>query len=410
MDELTELEFAQRAGVSVDAVRELVSLGILDGSTFSRSDVMLARVVSMLDAKGIDAASIAAALRSGDLTLGYLESAGRRHPRSDVTLAELAAKLGTHAAGLERLFLAFGLHPPEPDERVRAEDVEALGGIGAFFGADVAEGELLTMARMWGDSARRVAAFLPHHFHTTVEEAFRRRGLGDNEAFEAAIREVGLRSGRSGEDLLTWLYRRHAETFFTEHQFEHVETALDLAGVRERTPRTVEAIVFADLSGYTRLTEEAGDAAAAQVALTLAEMVREVAVIHRGTVVKMLGDGVHLHFRDPSDAVRASVDVVRTAPERSLPPAHVGVNAGPMIYHEGDYFGRTVNIAARFAGVAGPEEIVVGEPVVRAVALDDIAFEPMPPAPLKGIAEPVPVYRVVATGSTAGSASGWTAG
>jgi adenylate cyclase len=395
MDELSEDELAERAGVTVAQVRELVALGVLEGTAFTRSDVMLVRVVTMLEGKGIDAPSIATALATGHLTLGYLESAGRRHPRTELTAAELASQLGTDAAGLERLFLAFGLHPPAPDEHVRAEDVEALRGVGVMFGAEVAEGELLRMAGMWGDTARRIAQFLPHYFHTTVEEPFRRRGLGDNQAFEAAIREVGLRSGRSGEDLLTWLFRRHAETFFTEHQFEHVESALEQAGVRERAQRTIDAIVFADLSGYTRLTEEAGDAVAAQVSLTLAEMVRELAVTHHGTVVKMLGDGVHFHFGDPADAVRASVDVVRTARERSLPPAHVGVNAGPVIYDEGDYFGRTVNIAARFAGVAGPEEIVVGEPVVRAVELDGITFEPMKAASLKGIADPVPIFRVV---------------
>ena len=397
MDDLTEDELAERAGVPVADVRELVSLGVLGGPGYTRSDVMLVRVVAMLEEKGIDAGSVAAALRSGHLTTGYLESAGRRHPRSELTVDELASQLGIEAPSLERLFLAFGLHPPAGEERVRAEDVEALAGMGALFGSDVAEGDLLRMARMWGDAARRVAEFLPHHFHASVEEAFRRRGLGDNQAFEAAIREVGLRAGRSGEDLLTWLFRRHSETFFTEHQFEHVETALDLAGVRERAPRAIEAVVFADLSGYTRLTEEAGDAAAAQVALTLAEMVRELAVAHRGTVVKMLGDGVHFHFRDPADAVRASIAFVRGARAWSLPPAHVGVNAGPMIYDEGDYFGRTVNIAARFAGVAGPEEVVVGEPVVRQVELTEIDadLEPAPAVTLKGIADPVPVYRIV---------------
>ena len=65
--------------------------------------------------------------------------------------------------------------------------------------------------------------------------------------------------GRSGEDLLGWLYRRHAETFSTDHQFTHVETALEHAGVRPRPAPGVEAAAFADLTGYTSLTEEAGD-------------------------------------------------------------------------------------------------------------------------------------------------------
>ena len=58
------------------------------------------------------------------------------------------------------------------------------------------------------------------------------------------------------------------------------------------------------------------------------------------------------------------MDTVRRA---GLPPAHIGVNAGPMIYDEGDYFGRTVNIAARIASEAGPDQVFVGIDVVPEV-------------------------------------------
>src|SRR3954449_8663097 len=107
-------------------------------------------------------------------------------------------------------------------------------------------------------------------------EPLRQRGMRDNEAFEAAI-VVGLRMGHSADQMMGWLLRRHGEAFLTEHQFLHVETALEEAGIRQRSPRGSEAAAFADLSGYTKLTEEAGDDVAAQVSLTLAELVSEVA-------------------------------------------------------------------------------------------------------------------------------------
>src|SRR5918999_1580029 len=213
-DRLTEDELAERVGTGPERIRELVELGILeaDEGTFARRDVMRARVVAYLETVGIEAEVLARAVASGHLRLGYLESAGRLHPRSADTFADVSDQMGVPFATLERIYVAFGL----------------------------------------------------------------------------------VRTGRSGEDLLGWLFRRHSEVFMTEHQFEHVEAALEDAGVRRRTPRDVEAAVFADLSGYTRLTEESGDEVAAGISLELAQLVSEVAARHRGNTVKLLGDGVFL--------------------------------------------------------------------------------------------------------------------
>jgi adenylate cyclase len=179
----------------------------------------------------------------------------------------------------------------------------------------------------------------------------------------------------------------------TAHQVDHVETALEEAGVRRRPPRTPEAAVFADLSGYTRLTEEAGDEAAADVALAFTQLVAEVASEHAGTVVKLLGDGVLLYFADPANAVRASLDLVERAPAEGLPPAHIGVNAGPMLYDQGDYFGRTINLASRIAAVAEAGRVLVGPSVVEAVRSDGFAFADAGRFELKGVAEPVVLHE-----------------
>ena len=396
-DRLTEAELADRSGATADDIRRLVELGVLlaEDGTFARRDVMRVRAVRHLAGLGIDADALAAALASGHLSLGYLESSGRRQPRSDRTFAEVADEMGVPFASLERTYVAFGLPRPASDEHVREEDLAVITIVPILFGAGVDEGDVLRLARVWGDSVRRVAQYLPHYFHTAVEEQYRRRGLGDNAAYEAALREVGVRTGRSGEDLLGWLFRRHSEVFLTEHQFEHVETALDDAGVRPRTPRRLEAAVFADLSGYTQLTEELGDEAAAEMSLTLAQLVSEVAAGHGGSVVKLLGDGVYLHFRDPGDAVRASLEIVASTASRGLPPAHVGVNAGPMLYDEGDYFGRTVNIAARIGAHAQAGQVYVGDALAANVAEEGFRLVEVGDVALKGIARPVRIFEAV---------------
>jgi class 3 adenylate cyclase len=396
-ERLTEGEVAERAGVSSERVRELVELGILAPAEggFARRDVMRTRAVMRLEALGIDAGALARALASGHLSLGYMEAAVRRHPHSARTFAQTAADLGIPPETLGRLYMAFGVSPPSADEPVREEDHEVLKLMPALFAAGLDERQVLPIARVWGDAARRMAEFLTHYFHATVEERYRARGLGDNAAYEAALREVGLRMGRSGEDLIGWLFRRHTEVFQAEHQLDHVEAALEEAGVRPRAPRALEAAAFADLSGFTRLTEEAGDEAAAQAAVTLAQLVSEVAARHGGTVVKMLGDGVHFHFRDPGDAVRASLEIVRAAPSRGLPPAHVGVEAGPMLYDEGDYFGRTVNLAARIAAVAGAGQVFVGQTLAEGGAQDGFELVEVGTFELKGISRPELLFEAV---------------
>jgi adenylate cyclase len=157
----------------------------------------------------------------------------------------------------------------------------------------------------------------------------------------------------------------------------------------------VEAAVFADLSGYTRLTEEAGDEVAAQVSITLAQLVSEIAARHRGDVVKMLGDGVLFHFADPGDAVTASLELVDNVAPRGLPPAHIGVNAGPMIYDEGDYFGRAVNLAARIASQASAHQVFVGEDAQRVLTPNGFRLVEVGRFELKGIARPVTVFEAL---------------
>jgi adenylate cyclase len=179
-----------------------------------------------------------------------------------------------------------------------------------------------------------------------------------------------------------------------QHQFEHAEVALEAAGVHRRSAPRPGAAAFADLTGYTRLTEEAGDEVAARASLALAELVSEVAARHRGTVVKMLGDGVHFHFADPRDAVLACLDVVEAVGPRGLPPAHIGIEAGPMIYDEGDYFGRTVNVAARIASEAGAGQVFVGEGFAELVEPDGFRLREIGAFEMKGLAAPMTLYEV----------------
>jgi hypothetical protein len=83
-----------------------------------------------------------------------------------------------------------------------------------------------------------------------------------------------------------------------------------------------------DLVGYTQLTEEQGDDAAAEIAANLAEVTQRAARARGGLPVKWLGDGVMFFFRRPVAAVLSALAMVQDAPAAGLPPAHVGIQPG----------------------------------------------------------------------------------
>jgi class 3 adenylate cyclase len=150
---------------------------------------------------------------------------------------------------------------------------------------------------------------------------------------------------------------------------------------------------FLDLTGYTRLTEERGDEAGAEIAGALGRLVHVNAQDHGGRPVKWLGDGVMLYFPDPQAAVLSALDLSDGVPAAGLPPAHTGIDAGPVILQDGDYFGRTVNTAARIASHAGPGQVLVTDAVVRASRDPAIRFDDAGLVELEGLSHPVHLHR-----------------
>jgi adenylate cyclase len=189
-------------------------------------------------------------------------------------------------------------------------------------------------------------------------------------------------------------YRRQQELAWIGQLVEDIEAALEEAGGLGR-PGWVPAMCFLDLVGYTRLTEEHGDQVAAELAEALAILVNRSSRELGGVPVKWLGDGVMVHFRDPAGAVLAALEMVEEVPQAGLPPAHVGVAAGPVVVQGGDYFGRTVNLAARIAARAGEGQVLVSGRVAEAAPPPGVTFVELGELPLKGIPRPVRVLEAL---------------
>jgi adenylate cyclase len=190
------------------------------------------------------------------------------------------------------------------------------------------------------------------------------------------------------EQALMAIYHANQERTWHETLIEQVEDALDRAGLRSKIT-TSPSICFLDLTGYTRLTEERGDQAAADLAARLTPLVQRAAERHGGKVVKWLGDGVMFHFRNSHEGVDAALDMRDAVPAAGLPPAHIGLHTGPVVFQGGDYFGRTVNLAARIAEQAKPNQVLVSQEIVDHTGPGGIAFEPIGSFLLRGLSEPI---------------------
>ena len=194
---------------------------------------------------------------------------------------------------------------------------------------------------------------------------------------------------------------------------EDVEGALERAGLYSRVHRP-PAVCFLDISGYTRLTEERGDEAAADLAArSWPPSSGGSSQEHGGQPVKWLGDGVMFYFPDPGQGVLAALDMVEGVAADGLPPARVGIHAGPVVFQEGDYFGRTVNIAARIAEYARPGEVLVTQEVVDAAEGTSITFTEIGAGRTEGrVGRPSPPHgpsgRRQLEGRAFGRDQGWT--
>lgn len=170
---------------------------------------------------------------------------------------------------------------------------------------------------------------------------------------------------------------------------------------------TVEApantFLFADLAGFTALTEVHGDDQAADLAADFSASVRRLLPEHEAEDVKAIGDALMLRGRAAPLAVRLGVRIVHDVGEQhGIPSVRVGMHTGRAVERDGDWFGTTVNVAARVSALAGGGDVLLTE-ATRAVAgeLVDIEMRERGRQSLKNVAEPLMLYEAVGLGERA---------
>jgi adenylate cyclase len=170
--------------------------------------------------------------------------------------------------------------------------------------------------------------------------------------------------------------------------------------------------MFADISGYSRLTELNGDEAAAEVALSFLAKASSLAPSHQAEVIKCLGDGVMVHARDAGDTVDLALELLSEwAQDPSLPPIHIGLHTGPALERAHDWWGGTVNIAARVAAAAGAGQLLLTDATrVAAGELRATRLRALGWLRFKNIPAPVEVYEASRSGALTLSGAGCLTG
>ena len=381
-------EVARRAGVDPDYVDRLVELGILTpgtGDGFSSGDVLRARWVQSSEDSGIPLEGMAAAVRDGTLSFSFMDVGAfdRFTGVSDTTFRQLSERTGIPLELLKVVREAVGFAEPQPEDHVREVELSIVPAIELQLASGFRPVVIERWLRVCAESLRRIAETETDWWKTEVERPLLESGMAEAEMLEEQA-DLGSRMAPLSEQALIAVYHGQQEHVWSQAFVEAVEDALEGAGLYRRLRRQ-PAICFLDITGYTRLTEERGDAAAADLAARLGDLVRRSSKEHGGAPVKWLGDGVMFYFREPGDAAVAALEMVELIGSHELPPAHVGIHAGPVIFQEGDYFGRTVNIAARIAEYARPGEVLVSQEVVDAADAAPVTFVEIGPVELKGI-------------------------
>jgi adenylate cyclase len=386
-------QVAELVPCSLEQVRRLEKLGILaphaEDGLFEPAAVHVVRLMDAFEESGVSLEEIGRGMAEGDLSFPLGLFLPEPAPMS-ATYESLGAGLDRSPDLLRRLSRELGL-PPLPGDRIRDEDAELLSLVVTKF--ELADDEDLSrFARLYGGAIQRLVPSGLQWFDRTVRQRVATWGLPDPER-DAIVYRKGAEFAEVVATLVPWLQRRHREHAVLDYLVTVTEGSMEERGLTPPAPKQPPAIAFLDLTGYTALAEEHGDEAAAELATALAGLVDEAARSYGGRPVKWLGDGVMFHFADPGQAVLGGLDLVEQTESTVSVPARMGINAGAVVAQEGDYFGRTVNVAARIADYARPHEVLVSEDAKRSAAGADVRFELIGDVPLKGVSTAVRLHR-----------------
>jgi adenylate cyclase len=358
-DTLSIAEAARRAGVTAATLRRWVEQGVVplaDGA-WTPAAVAHARLVARLRERGHPLAEIRTAGAEGRLAFAYVEDL-LPAPAGGVPLAEAARKTGLEPALVERLLSSLG-YDSASLERIPPEDVAMLRRGAEALEAGFPLVALLQLMRVYGQALADIADAEVRLFHLYVHEPLMRDGVPGLEMAEQMEQLAGGLLPLASP-LMDQVHRRFLRHFVEQDVVGHMEAAFD--GQIGDLGRLRVTIAFADLAGYTRLTEEVGEEEAVDAVERFVAAV-EAWLPDDARIVKTIGDEVMIVSPDAAGLLDWAVGFQELFRERPRP--RIGIHCGEVLYREGDYYGREVNIAARVVARSGGGEVLATRPVVE---------------------------------------------
>jgi adenylate cyclase len=384
---VSRTQAARRAGVTPQTLRRWAQQGLVpqlrDGE-WTPAAVAQARIVARLRERGHSIEEIRAATESGLLAFGFVDELLPEHDARH-TLDEAAILTGLEPALIERLFLSMGFSVTAT-ERLSDDDLELLRYVADVLAAGFPLVALLQLVRVYGQALAQMADAEVRLFHLYVHEPLLRSGVPGvdmAEEMQGLAREVLPLAA----PIMNRLHQRFLAHFVEQDVVGHMES--ELADGLPDLGRMRVAIAFADLAGYTRLTEEEGEEEAVSAVERFIEAV-EVTLPDDARVVKTIGDEVMIVGSDASTLVDWAVGFQSmVADQRPLP--RIGMHYGLTLYRDGDYYGREVNQASRVAARAAGGEVVVTRDVVD-LAGPHLEFERIGEVRLKGFTDATELF------------------
>lgn len=334
-------------------------------------------VVTWLTERGLDFDAVVDTFR--DAEFGPLLERSIEQARRSLSIRNIADRIGVPMDDLQQVRVASGLPPVDPDAPTYSEsDVQAFAVL--KIGAEVFTWEeLVSFIRVVGSSMARTAEAANSLYIEDVDRPMVDRGASGIELMRTQLNAQDLAGQLTS--VLEMLLRLHLDL-----SIERTNRAF--AGDLHVEPMASMVVGFVDLVGFTARSAAMTAGELADLVARFEALANDTVTRHGGRLVKLIGDELMFVAVTPNDGCIIGEALLREFGSDPALTPRGGIAYGPVLQRSGDYFGSTVNLAARLVDQAVPREILVTANIATATGRD---LEPAGRRMLKGFVDPVAV-------------------